>query len=139
MVYLILGPSGSGKTKHLIDEANREKANGNGNIVFIDTDDSHIFTLDISVRLINAARYKVSNIDMLYGFISGIASRDYDIEKIYLDGIYSIIEFNNESFLELLDRLNWLSEEYNIDFYMGLDKEKEQLPEDVKAEIRVLE
>lgn len=139
MVYLILGPSGSGKTKYLIEEANREKAQGNGNIVFVDADDSHIFTLDYSVRLINAAKYKVENIDMLYGFIAGIASRDYDIEKIYLDGIYDIIQFTKESFLELVDKLNWLSNNYSIDIYLGLDKAESDLPADIKAELRTLE
>lgn len=139
MVYLVLGPSGSGKTKYLIEEANREKAQGNGNIVFIDTDDSHIFTLDYSVRLINAAKYNINNTDMLYGFISGIASRDYDIEKMYLDGIYDIIDFKKEAFLELLDKLNWLSKEYSIDIYLGLNKEKSDLPEDIEAELRTLD
>lgn len=138
MVYLILGPSGSGKTKYLIEEANREKANGNGNIVFIDADDSHIFTLDYSVRLINANKYKVNNIDTLIGFISGITSRDYDIEKMYLDGIYDIVDLEGDLLTEAVDRLNWLSEESNIDIYMGLNQEKDKLPEGLKAEVKEL-
>lgn len=139
MIYLILGPSGSGKTKYLIEEANREKANGNGNIVFIDTDDSHIFTLDYSVRLINAAKYSVSNTEELYGFIAGIASRDYDIEKMYLDGIYEIVEYDEASFVILLDKLNKLSKEYELEIYIGLDKDKEELPEQIDAQLKVLE
>lgn len=138
MVYLILGPSGSGKTKYLIEEANREKANGNGNIVFIDADDSHIFTLDYSVRLINANKYRVNNIDTLVGFISGITSRDYDIEKMYLDGIYDIVDLEGKLLVETVDRLNLLSEESNIDIYMGLNQEKDKLPEGLKAEIKEL-
>lgn len=139
MIYLILGPSGSGKTKYLIEEANREKANGNGNIVFIDADDSHIFTLDYSVRLINAHKYKVNNIDTLVGFLSGIASRDYDIEKMYLDGIYDIVDFQGEMLVELVERLNTLSEETKIDFYMGLNQEKDKLPKELKAEVKELD
>lgn len=138
MVYLILGPSGSGKTKFLIEEANREKANGNGNIVFIDADDSHIFTLDYSVRLINANKYKVNNIDTLIGFISGIASRDYDIEKMYLDGIYDIVDLEGEKLTQAIERLNLLSEIANLDIYMGLNQEKEKLPEGIKAEVKEL-
>lgn len=138
MVYLVLGPSGSGKTKFLIEEANREKAGGNGNIVFISSDDSHIYTLDYSVRLINAAKYNVNNIDTLSGFVSGIASRDYDIEKMYLDGVYDIVDLEGEKLNELLERFNWISEEYNIDIYIGLNKEKSQLPQGLKAEIKEL-
>ncbi|MDO5026266.1 MAG: hypothetical protein Q4E50_00380 [Tissierellia bacterium] len=138
MIYLILGPSGSGKTKNLIEDANREKANGNGNIVFIDADDSHIFTLDYSVRLINANKYRVNNIDTLVGFLSGIASRDYDIEKMYLDGLYDIVDLKGDKLVELVDRLNVLSEESNLDVYMGLNQEKEELPEGLKAEVKEL-
>lgn len=138
MIYLILGPSGSGKTKHLIEEANSEKSKGNGNIVFIDTDDSHIFTLDYAVRLINAAKYGIKNTDMLYGFLAGIASRDFDLEKMYLDGIYDIIDFNKESFSNLIDMLDILSKEYNLDIYFGLNKCQDELPKDLKAELRVL-
>ncbi|MDO4778638.1 MAG: hypothetical protein Q4A42_03690 [Tissierellia bacterium] len=138
MIYLILGPSGSGKTKHLIEEANSEKAKGNGNIVFIDTDDSHIFTLDYAVRLINAAKYGIKDSKMLYGFLAGIASRDYDIEKMYLDGIYDIINFNEDTFVELIDNLNKLSDEFNVDIYFGLDKCQHELPKGIKAEMKVL-
>ena len=54
MLNFVLGPSGSGKTKWLIDKANEEVRKGNGNIIFIDTDDSHIFSLDHSERIWNS-------------------------------------------------------------------------------------
>lgn len=96
MLNFVLGPSGSGKTKWLIDKANEEVRKGNGNIIFIDTDDSHIFSLDHSVRLTNAKEYGIVNLDKLFGFIFGIVSRDYDVEKIYIDGIYSIIDLDSD-------------------------------------------
>ncbi|WP_311487714.1 hypothetical protein [uncultured Helcococcus sp.] len=138
MITLILGKSGSGKTKHLIENANNEKARGNGNIVFIDTDDSHIFTLDYAVRLINAKNFHIDNVESLYGFISGIVSRDYDIEKIYLDGIYEIIDFTDEGLRTLVEKLNVLTKDNNIEILMGLDKHEEELPEGLEVEIKVL-
>lgn len=138
MITLILGKSGSGKTKHLIENANNEKARGNGNIVFIDTDDSHIFTLDYAVRLINAKNFHIDNVDALYGFISGIVSRDYDIEKIYLDGIYEIIDFTDEDLRTLAEKLNVLTKDNDIEILMGLDKYEEELPEGLEVEIKVL-
>ena len=72
MLNFVLGPSGSGKTKWLIDKANEEMRKGNGNIIFIDTDDTHIFSLDHSVRLTNAKEYEIVNLDKLFGFIFGI-------------------------------------------------------------------
>ncbi len=129
MINLVLGPSGSGKTKWLIEQANAEKERGNGNIVFIDTDDSHIFTLDYAVRLINANKFGIKNTQMLYGFLAGIVSRDYDVEKIYIDGIYEIINFNEDTFVALIENLKFLADEYNVEFYMGLDKCQDELPE----------
>ena len=138
MITLILGKSGSGKTKHLIENANNEKARGNGNIVFIDTDDSHIFTLDYAVRLINAKNFHIDNVESLYGFISGIVSRDYDIEKIYLDGIYEIIDFTDEDLRTLVEKLNVLTKDNDLEILMGLDKHEEELPEGLEVEIKVL-
>lgn len=138
MITLILGKSGSGKTKHLIENANNEKARGNGNIVFIDTDDSHIFTLDYAVRLINAKNFHIDNVESLYGFISGIVSRDYDIEKIYLDGIYEIIDFSDEDLRTLVEKLNVLTKDNDLEILMGLDRHEEELPEGLEVEIKVL-
>lgn len=135
MVKLILGKSGSGKTKYLIDKANEEKSRGNGNIVFIDTDDSHIFSLDYAVRLINAKKFGIDSVDSLYGFVAGIVSRDYDIEKIYLDGIYQIVDFNKENTKELLERLSKLSKENEVELLLGFDNDKGELPENGEFEI----
>lgn len=138
MVNLILGKSGSGKTKHLIDNANEEKSRGNGNIVFIATDDSHIFSLDYAVRLINAKNFNIENVDNLYGFIAGIVSRDYDIEKIYLDGIYEIIDLDNDNLKELIDKFNRLCKESEVEIFIGLDLEEDKLPKDIEVETKVL-
>ncbi|MGY3776294.1 P-loop NTPase family protein [Helcococcus sueciensis] len=138
MVTLILGKSGSGKTRLLIEDANKEKARGNGNIVFIDTDDKHIFTLDYTVRLINAKNFAIDSIESLYGFVAGIVSRDYDIEKVYLDGLYHLVEFDNEGIQKLVSRFNELSKNSNVEILLGLDQEESDLPEGIEAEIKVL-
>ena len=123
MLNFVLGPSGSGKTKWLIDKANEEVRKGNGNIIFIDTDDSHIFSLDHSVRLTNAKEYGIVNLDKLFGFIFGIVSRDYDVEKIYIDGIYSIIDLDSDK----------LCKEHNLEVFMGINIPKEELCEGAQA------
>lgn len=110
MIKFVLGPKGSGKTKWLIDGANLDKKEGHGNIVFVDTDDSHIFSLDHSVRLVNANDFGISTPDEFYAFLCGIVSRDFDIEKIYVDGIYEILEFTNEELSRFEERLLGISE-----------------------------
>ena len=91
MVKLILGEKGSGKTKWLIDNANKDMKEGNGNIAFIDVDDDHIFTLNYNVRLINAMEFNILDVESFYGFLCGLIGMDYDVEKIYVDSIYKII------------------------------------------------
>lgn len=135
MIYLVLGEQGVGKTKYLVEEANKEKEKGNNNIVFVDTDDSQITTLDYKVRLINAKSYKVATIDGLLGFVGGILARDYDIGKIYIDGIYDIIDINDDNVKEVCQRLKDLSEYSKSDIYLGLDWTSEDVPSSLDAEI----
>ena len=139
MVKFVLGPSGSGKTMWLIERANKQRRSGNGNIVFIDTDDSHIFSLDHSVRLINAADFMVETSENLFGFLAGIISRDYDIETVYIDGIYDIIDFNEEDFVKLVEKLEELSVKHNVDFLMGLDISINEMPENLRENSEELE
>lgn len=134
MIYLVLGEQGVGKTKYLVEEANKEKEKGNNNIVFIDADDSQITTLDYKVRLINAKSYKVSNIDGLLGFVGGILARDYDIGKIYIDGIYDIIDINDNNIEEVCNRLKNLSEYSKADIYLGLDWTSKDVPSSLDVE-----
>lgn len=134
MIYLVLGEQGVGKTKYLVEEANKEKEKGNNNIVFIDADDSQITTLDYKVRLINAKSYKVANVDGLLGFVGGILARDYDIGKIYIDGIYDIIDINDNNIEEVCNRLKNLSEYSKADIYLGLDWTGKDVPSSLDAE-----
>lgn len=132
MIKFVLGPKGSGKTKWLIDGANKDKQEGHGNIVFIDTDDSHIFTLDHSVRLVNAIDFNIKDSRDLYGFICGIISKDYDIEKIYLDGIYEIIDFELKDFELLVERLSDICERFSVEILMGMNKAIREMPEPLR-------
>lgn len=135
MIYLVLGPSGSGKTKWLIDQANDEKNKGNENIVFVDSDNDQIYSLDHAVRLIDASDFFVNSIDSLRGFIAGILARDYDIGKIYIDGIYDIVDINKDNIEDLSESLKELSNEANVDIYLGLDCKASDIPESLEAEI----
>lgn len=135
MIYLVVGAQGIGKTKYLVEQANLEKEKGNSNIVFIDTEDNQVRILDHKIRLINAKSYKVASIDSLVGFVSGILARDYDIGKIYIDGIYDVVDINNDNINNLIERLSGLSEYSKSDIYLGLDWKKEDVPQSGQSEI----
>ena len=139
MIKFILGKSGSGKTKWLIDQANNDKKTGHGNIVFIDVEDSHIFSLDHQIRLINATDFNINNMDRLFGFLGGIISKDYDIEKIYVDAIYEVIPYDKASYTELYKLLDAISNGFQVDFFFGLDRKEEELPEILRQHIEILQ
>ena len=133
MVKFIIGEKGVGKTKWLIEEANSDIREGNDNIVFIDVDDDHIFTLDSSVRLINAVEFNVSDIESVYGFLCGIISMNYDVEKIYVDGIYKIMNIGENELKLLLDRLGKISEKFKTEFYINVEYTLQNIPADYES------
>lgn len=101
MIKFILGAKGVGKTRWLIEEANKDLKSGNGNIAFVDVDDDHIFSLDYNIRLINATDYKIETLNSFYGFICGLCAMDFDLQKIYVDGLYKVIDTTVEELEEL--------------------------------------
>lgn len=132
MVNFILGAKGTGKTKWLIDNANKDMKEGNGNIIFIDVDDNHIFSLNYNVRLINAMEFNILDIESFYGFLCGIISMDYDIEKIYVDGIYKIMTLKINDLERIIDILSKINEKYHTDFYINVDYVLSEIPEHLK-------
>lgn len=135
MIYYVIGESGTGKSQYLVEEANKEKEKDLNNIVLITTDDERNRILDHNVRVINAKSYKINCKGNLKGFIAGILARDYDIGKVYIDGIYEIVNINSDNIEELTKELDELSEYAKADIYVALNWSKEDIPETLKAEI----
>lgn len=132
MVKFILGEKGSGKTKWLIDNANKDMKEGNGNIAFIDVDHNHIFSLNHNVRLINAMEFNILNIESFYGFLCGVIGMDYDLEKIYVDSIYKVIDLTIENLEKLLKDLTEISEKFGTDFFINVDYTMDDMPDNLK-------
>ncbi|WFA09394.1 hypothetical protein [Tissierella sp. Yu-01] len=132
MVKFILGRKGAGKTKWLIDNANKDMKEGNGNIAFIDVDDDHIFSLNYNVRLINAMEFNILNVESFYGFLCGVLSMDYDLEKIYVDGIYKVMNLELEDLTYLHNSLKKICKKYEVEFYINVDYTMDKIPEDLR-------
>ena len=132
MVKFILGAKGTGKTRWLVENANKDMKEGNGNIAFIDVDDNHIFTLDYNVRLINAMEFDILNIESFYGFLCGLIGMDYDLEKVYIDSIYKVIDLDIPALEKLLINLTKIGEKFNTGFYMNVEYTMDQVPESLK-------
>ena len=132
MVKFILGAKGTGKTRWLVENANKDMKEGNGNIAFIDVDDNHIFTLDYNVRLINAMEFNILNIESFYGFLCGLIGMDYDLEKVYIDSIYKTIDLDIPTLEKLLIDLSKIGEKFETEFYMNVEYTMDQIPESLK-------
>ena len=132
MIKYILGAKGAGKTRWLIDNANEDMKNGNGNIAFVEVDDDHIFSLDYNVRLINADNFRLNDKESFYGFICGLLAMDYDLEKIYIDGIYKVIHLRIEDLEFLKNKLEKVEDLKDKEIYINVDYLPEDMPESLK-------
>lgn len=130
MVKFILGAKGAGKTKWLIDQANNDIKEGNGNIAFVEVDDDHIFSLDYNVRLINADDYRLQNIESFYGFLCGLMAMDYDLQKIYVDGVYKVVKLNIEELEFLFNKLSKVKDMEQREIFINVDYVMDEIPEE---------
>ena len=96
MIQVFCNRRGSGKTKRLIQLANDHLVNVKGVSVFIDDDSRYVRQLDRKIRFVSTEDFNINNCNSLYGLLCGIISANYDIEKIYIDGLLSIVSCNLE-------------------------------------------
>ncbi len=121
MIKFILGAKGVGKTRWLIENANEDMAHGNGNIAFVEVDDDHIFSLDYNIRLINATEYNLNDLESFYGFICGLYAMDYDLQKIYVDGIYKVLNLSITDLEYLHKKLESVKDASSREIYINVD------------------
>lgn len=55
-------------------------------------------------------------------------SSNYDIDTIYIDGLFNIVNLDNEDAALLFFELEKLEEEYSLDIYMNVNEEND-IPE----------
>jgi len=135
LISIIASGKGTGKTKRIIDMANADIKTIEGNVVYIDDDNRHMYDLNHGVRFVNLEEFPIKTTEEFIGFIYGIIANNYDIEKIYIDGLYNIMGSENENVINFIDRIEWLKEKHSIDFVMTLSCNPESLPEKIKKHV----
>ena len=129
MVYLVTGPRGSGKTQQMIDLANEKVKTSNGNVVFIKKSHKDTYTVDFNIRVIRMADYPdVLTLEEFVGFLYGMAAGNHDIEAVFIDGVLKQANITLESLAAFLHKLNKISTENNIDFYLSISADKKDIP-----------
>ncbi|MBO6159594.1 MAG: twitching motility protein PilT [Firmicutes bacterium] len=133
MIQLVTGKQGAGKTKALIDMANSLAKTNDGHIVYVDADQSQIFRLDYSIRLVQTAEYPLNSSSEFFGFVCGILSQDYDINTVFIDGLLKNAKIEIGQIGELLDRFGEVAERYNIHFIISMSCDEEAIPEKYRS------
>lgn len=138
MIEIISGEKGKGKTKELLNKVNTAVTNASGNIVYLDKSQKHMYELSNKARLINVTDYPVDNCDEFLGFICGIVSQDNDLEEMYLDSFLTIASIEtDEDISHAIQKLDIISEKYNVKFILSISKNEAELPECAKAKIAI--
>ncbi|MGN0352173.1 MAG: twitching motility protein PilT [Roseburia sp.] len=136
MIEIISGVKGKGKTKELLGKVNSSVESASGNIVYLDKSQKHMYELNNKVRLINVVDYPISNCDEFLGFICGIVSQDNDLEEMYLDSFLTIASINSsDEIRHAIEKLDIISEKFNVKFVLSISKDETELPECAKAKI----
>ncbi|MCI5936289.1 MAG: twitching motility protein PilT [Lachnospiraceae bacterium] len=135
MVEIIAGEKGKGKTKYLLDKVNDSVKAASGNIVYLDKSQKHMYELNNKVRLINVTDFPITNCDEFLGFICGIVSQDHDLQEMYLDSFLTIASIADGQINHAIEKLDIISEKYNVKFILSVSKNESDLPECAKAKI----
>ena len=137
MVQLIVGKKGKGKTKQLLDKVNSEVKDISGSIVYLDKSTKHMYELNNKVRLIDVSRYMIENESEFLGFVCGIISQDHDLEQMYFDSFLKIADLEDKDITAVVEKLDRMSDFFQVDFILSISKDESELPESVKDKIIV--
>ena len=101
-----MGLKGTGKTKTLVELVRKAVDEEHGDVICIEKDKVLTYDIPYQARLVHAAQYGISSIDLMRGFISGLAAGNFDITHVFIDNLFKIIGQASEE--ELTSFLAWL-------------------------------
>ncbi|MDD7769453.1 ATP-binding protein [Suipraeoptans intestinalis] len=139
MVNVLTGPKGTGKTQQMIALANEQAKKLNGSVVFIKKTHRDTSSVSFDIRTICMDDYPaIANIDEYIGFLYGIYSSNQDTECVFIDGILKHADISLDNMPQFVSRLNQLSKECNIEFYVSISADKAQVSGDAYADCNYL-
>ena len=76
------------------------------------------------------ADYKdILTLEEFVGFLYGMVAGNHDIEAIFIDSVLKQANITLESLPVFLQKLNKISKEDNIEFYLSISAEKNEIPD----------
>ncbi len=135
MVKVIIGEKGAGKTKKIIELANNSLESANGNLVFIDNDNKYMFDIKRGIKFLDASDYQIDGPKKFFGFISGIAAQDFDLETIFIDGFLKIINHPLDELKDFFGDIVSFSDKSKVNLVISINCNGESVPEFLKPYI----
>ena len=135
MVQLIMGLKGSGKTKRLVEMVATAVREESGSVVCIEKDKKLTYDIPYQARLIYACdyAYAMGSYDFFKGFLSGLHAGNYDITRVFIDGLYKITGEKDAAKAEtFLDELSAFSEKHTVNFVVSLSEDPAAATEGMK-------
>jgi ABC-type phosphate/phosphonate transport system ATPase subunit len=132
MINVFYGQKGAGKSKSLLKLANERIDEAKGNVVYIDDDKRPMLELNRKIRFISTDNFDLKDYKNFYGFLCGILSEDYDIEAMFIDGLFNIVEGEEKDAALLFYNMEKLVQKYKLDFYINLNLDSIEVPEYLK-------
>ena len=124
MITLIIGKKGSGKTKRLLEMCAAATKSSDGNVVFLEKDNTLTYNLEHKTRLVALDEYGINSYATLYGFVAGMCAGNYDITDIFVDSTLKVVGGDLEgleAFVESLSRLN-------VKMVLSISADKDEIP-----------
>ncbi len=128
MIQVIYGAKGTGKTKIIVEQANTYAQDAKGVVVYMDRSNHRLHDLHRNIRLVDASAYDLKTQHDILSFIKGMLAANFDIEKIYMDGITRLLDCNISQLQELYEGMEVISKEHNVDFCITASGAREELP-----------
>ena len=125
MIKVFYGKKGTGKTKNMLENANGIVASSAGNVVYIDDSNELLIKLDKKIRFINVKDYPVVGSGAFLGFICGVASQNYDIETIFIDGLTYIVGEDASSLESFFKGLETITDDNTLNFFISINGDGE--------------
>ena len=139
MVRLSVGQKGKKKTTSILAHEKKKNKKADGNIVYLDKSSKHMYDLNNKIRLIDVSRYPIGNSEQFVGFVCGIISQDNDLEQMYFDNFLKISRLGGEGeeLTTTINELEAISTKFNVDFYISISANKEDLAEELQDKILI--
>ena len=112
MIKVIFGETGAGKTKRIIDIANETLKTANGS--------QYMFGLKHDIRFVDASEYHIDSPKMFFGFVSGIAAQDFDLEYLFVDGFMKIVHHPLDTLEDLFKEMAAFAERRKVKLVLSI-------------------